>query len=163
MRSVARRQLLTLGVATAVGVADQLTKAWALRNLVGNPRHIAWTFQLNLQYNTGIAFSQATGANTLVTVVAAAVIVALGVVAWRSRGPFAAVVLGLILGGAVSNLADRLVRHHGGAVIDFIDPRWFPVFNIADAAISIGVVLLLVRSLLTGDHEKGTSASVAPQ
>jgi signal peptidase II len=102
-----------------------------------------------LQFNTGIAFSQATGATTLVTVVALAVVVVLVVVAGRSRGTFSAIVLGLIIGGASGNLVDRLIRHHGGAVIDFIDPGWFPVFNVADAAVSIGVVLALVHGMFT--------------
>jgi signal peptidase II len=58
-----------------------------------------------------------------------------------------AVALGLVLGGAVGNLADRLVRGNGGAVIDFIDFQWWPVFNLADVAISCGAVLLVLRSL----------------
>jgi signal peptidase II len=163
MLSRPRRQLIAVAIAGAVVAADQLSKAWALRHLAGGPRHVAWTFQLSLQYNTGIAFSQATGANTLVTVVAAVVIVGLGVVAWRSHGTFTALVLGMVMGGALSNLADRVVRDHGGAVIDFIDPRWFPVFNVADAAISVGVALLLIKSVLSGEREKDEPTSVAPQ
>jgi signal peptidase II len=50
--------------------------------------------------------------------------------------------MGLLLGGAVGNLTDRLVRHHHGAVIDFIDFRWWPVFNLADASITVGALLL---------------------
>jgi signal peptidase II len=50
--------------------------------------------------------------------------------------------MGALLGGALGNLADRLIRHHHGAVIDFIDLRWWPVFNVADAAITVGAALL---------------------
>ena len=52
--------------------------------------------------------------------------------------------MGLLLGGAAGNLTDRLVRHHHGAVIDFIDLKWWPVFNVADASIVCGAILLLV-------------------
>jgi signal peptidase II len=60
-----------------------------------------------------------------------------------------AIALGLVLGGAVGNLADRIFRSPGfgrGAVIDFVDLRWWPVFNLADSAITIGCVLLVLLS-----------------
>ncbi len=142
------RGLLTALVAAAVVAADQATKTWALHHLAAGPRHIVWTLQLDLTYNTGIAFSQVTGATALVTVVALVVLAGLVVVARRTQGTYTAVVLGLVIGGALGNLADRLVRHHHGAVIDFIDLRWWPVFNVADAAISVGIVLAVARSVL---------------
>jgi len=52
------------------------------------------------------------------------------------------------------NLADRLVRHHGGGVIDFIDLQWWPVFNVADAAISIGVVVAVLRAVARGSRDR---------
>jgi signal peptidase II len=55
--------------------------------------------------------------------------------------------MGLLLGGAVGNLVDRLIRHHHGAVIDFVDLRWWPVFNVADASITIGAILLVLSGL----------------
>ena len=58
--------------------------------------------------------------------------------------PVRAVAMGLVLGGALGNLTDRVFRSNGGAVIDFIDPQWWPIFNVADAAISCGIVLLLI-------------------
>jgi signal peptidase II len=67
-----------------------------------------------------------------------------------------------VIGGALGNLADRLVRHHGGAVIDFIDPRWWPVFNIADAAVSVGVVLAIGHSLLSDARRRDTPTKIAP-
>jgi signal peptidase II len=144
-----RRPLLIVAVALAVIASDQLAKTWALHHLVeGRPRHIVGTLWLSLQFNTGIAFSQATGSTALVTVIALCVVAVLLVVAHRTHGTYAAVVMGLIIGGAGGNLVDRLVRHHGGAVIDFVDPRFWPVFNLADAAVSIGVVLALGQSLL---------------
>jgi signal peptidase II len=60
--------------------------------------------------------------------------------------------LGLLLGGALGNLADRVFRHHSGAVIDFIQiVSWWPVFNVADAAIVVGVILLAL-----GYADRGT-------
>jgi signal peptidase II len=61
-----------------------------------------------------------------------------------------AVALGLVLGGALGNLADRLFRSPGfgrGSVVDFVDLRWWPVFNVADAAITCGCVVLVLLSL----------------
>jgi signal peptidase II len=142
-----RRLGAILAVASVIVLADQATKTWALHHLANGPRHLFWTFSLNLQFNTGMAFSQVTGATALVTGAATIVLSVLVVVALRGRGAYTAVVFGLLIGGALGNLADRLVRQQGGAVIDFIDPRWWPVFNIADAAVSVGVVLLVARSL----------------
>ena len=146
-RSRRRLGLISVMVVAVVAI-DQSTKSWALSHLASGPRHVLWTFQLALQFNSGVAFSQATGATTIVTVIGLAVLCALLVVAWRTAGTFTAVVLGLMIGGAVGNLVDRLVRHHGGSVIDFIDPQWFPVFNVADSALTIGVILALGRSVL---------------
>jgi len=150
----ARRGLLIAGVAGAVAALDQATKTLALQHLkVGAPRHLVWTLQFNLTFNTGIAFSQATGATVLVTVVALVVLAALVVIARRSTGTGMAVAFGLIIGGAVGNLIDRIVRHHsGGGVIDFIDFQWFPIFNLADASITVGVLLAAGRSLLSRDR-----------
>jgi signal peptidase II len=147
--SGARRALLIAGIAAIVVAADQASKTWAW-NHYQTPHHVIWTLRFYVTLNTGIAFSQATGSTTLVTIIASALVVALLVVAWRTRGTYTGVVLGLVIGGAVGNLVDRLVRHHGGAVIDFIDLQWWPVFNLSDAAVSIGVVLAAGRSLLAG-------------
>jgi len=144
----AGRNLLIAAVAVAVVALDQATKTWALHHAPrGQARHVIWTLHLEVTYNTGIAFSQVTGATVVVTVVALVVLAALVVVARRTSGIYTAVVLGLVIGGAAGNLTDRLVRHHAGAVIDFIDLRWWPVFNVADAAITVGVVLAVLRGL----------------
>ncbi|GAC1313869.1 MAG: hypothetical protein NVSMB12_06130 [Acidimicrobiales bacterium] len=145
-RALPTRGVLIAAVVAVVVGADQATKTWALHTFANAPRHVVWTLQLVVQFNSGIAFSQATGSTTIVTVIALGVLVGLLVIARRTTGMFTAVILGLVMGGAVGNLADRLVRHHGGAVIDWIDLRWWPVFNVADAALSIGVVLALARS-----------------
>jgi signal peptidase II len=150
---VTRRRLLVAGVAAAVVAIDQITKTLAVDHLkVGVPRHVIWTLQFNLTFNTGIAFSQATGSTPLVIVVGLIVLAALIVIVRRTHGTWTAVALGLIIGGAIGNLADRLVRHHTGGVIDFIDVQWWPIFNVADSAVSIGAVMAAVGALLTRDR-----------
>jgi MFS family permease len=80
-------------------------------------------------------------------VVATVMAVVLVVLARRVRRTSSAVGLGLVLGGALGNLADRLFRGHGGAVVDFITLSHWPTFNLADTAITVGVVLLVVTLL----------------
>ena len=147
-RAGAARTLIIVSVAAVVVAADQATKTWALRSFASEPRHIVWTLRFVVQFNSGIAFSQGTGSTVLVTVIAAAILAVLVVIAARTTGTLTAVILGLVIGGAMGNLADRLLRHHSGSVIDWIDVRWWPVFNVADAAISVGLVLVLLRSML---------------
>ncbi|HET7489112.1 MAG TPA: signal peptidase II [Acidimicrobiales bacterium] len=143
----ARRLLVAGATAAAVVVLDQLAKTWALRALADGPRPVVWTLRLNLSFNSGAAFGLGQGLAPLLVVVAVVLVVLLAGF-WRSSTTTmaAAVGLGLVLGGACGNLADRLVRHHGGAVIDFVDLQWWPVFNVADAAITCGAVLLILTS-----------------
>jgi signal peptidase II len=135
---------LLLAVGAAVVVADQASKTWAEHALASRTVHIIWTLRLRLTLNPGIAFSLGQGSTGLFTALAVAIFAVVAGIAWRSRGRLPAVALGLILGGAGGNLVDRLIRHNGGQVIDFIDLQWWPVFNVADAAIVVGVVLLAV-------------------
>ena len=140
-----RRAALVGAVAVTVTVADQLTKSWALRALDDGPIHLVWTLRLNLSFNSGAAFGLARGLAPLLAVAAVVLVVALLGMGWsRITTPAAGVGLGLVVGGAVGNLADRLVRDHGGAVVDFIDLQWWPVFNVGDAAITCGALLLVV-------------------
>jgi signal peptidase II len=141
----ARRLALVGAVAAAVVTADQLTKSWALRALDDGPVHLVWTLRLNLSFNSGAAFGLGRGLAPILAPLAILLLVALlgfGRSALTSLP--GAVALGLVVGGALGNLADRLFRGHGGAVVDFVDLQWWPVFNLADAAITCGVVLLVV-------------------
>ena len=144
------RWALAAGTAVAVVALDQVTKSWALRSLADGPVHLVWTLHLNLTFNSGAAFGLGRGLAPLL-IAAALVLVALLVGMGRSGPPtpLAAFALGLVLGGAAGNLADRLLRDHGGAVVDFIDLQWWPVFNLADAAISCGAVLLVLAGRRT--------------
>jgi signal peptidase II len=143
-----RRSLLgrVLAVAGAVVVVDQVTKSLALSALRDGPIHLLWTLRLNLTFNSGLAFSQGRGMTGLITIAAVALVAGLLWWARQVTTPGLAAAMGLILGGACGNLADRLVRGHGGAVVDFVDLQWWPIFNVADAALSCGAVLVVVLS-----------------
>lgn len=145
-------------VAAVVAILDQLSKAWVLGLLAARPpgeRFVTLTgfFNLVLTWNRGMSFGLFnTGAalNAVVFTVLAAIIV-LALVLWlrRTREPLLAIAIGLVIGGAIGNVVDRLWR---GAVVDFLDFHlgewhWF-AFNLADAAICIGVALMVIDSLL---------------
>jgi len=139
-----RAKLIRVVAAMAVGVIllDQLTKTLAVDRLSRGPIHLVGSFWLALSYNTGVAFSLATGL-TLPIIIVAAVLVA--VVAWFGRtvpNVAAAVGIGMILGGALGNLGDRLLRGHHGAVVDFVHSGFWPTFNVADSSIVCGSIVL---------------------
>ena len=97
-----------------------------------------------------MAFSQGTGLGPIIGVVALFVIVGLLITVGRSTSRWYPLAVGLIIGGALGNVIDRLVRGEGwlrGGVVDFIDVQWWPIFNVADIAVSVGGVLLLLTSL----------------
>ena len=145
----ARRWALVGLVAAAVVALDQLTKSIAERELANGPVHVIWTLQLNLSYNNGVAFSLGRGWAPVIVpvgIVLVALLVGMGRTVATVAGLLA---LGLVLGGAAGNLTDRLIRGHGGSVIDFIDLQWWPVFNVADAAIVCGGALLVLTGLRT--------------
>jgi signal peptidase II len=133
-------------IAAVVVALDQVTKSIALAHL-GQPRHLFGPFGLSLTFNSGAAFSLFTGSTAVIVVVALAVSALLGFIAARSSSTGMSVALGLILGGALGNLADRLFRGHHGTVVDFITLTHWPTFNVADSCVTIGAILLIVRSL----------------
>ena len=155
MTAASTRRLWSL-VAIIV-VVDQLTKHWALNRLSGGRTiDIIGSLRFNLAFNKGMAFSQATGAGPVIGALAFVIVIV--VVLWirRSATGLAAFAAGLIVGGAVGNLIDRLFRNDAwlrGAVVDFIDLQWFPVFNVADSCITIGAILMVVASLRAGKTE----------
>ena len=138
------RLLLAGAVAAAVVLVDQVTKWWALDRLSSGPIHVVGPLDLALSRNTGSAFSLFQGQAFLLVLVAGVLIAALVVMAWRARTRARASIVGLIIGGATGNLCDRLFRGDHGAVIDFVDLHFWPTFNIADAAITVGCVLVVV-------------------
>lgn len=145
-----RRALALAAVAATVIALDQWTKSWALHNLSAtSPRHVLGPVYLVLSFNRGAAFSLGSGASPVIEVLASALAVA--VIAFSGRAarvgasPVVVIGLGLLSGGALSNLADRLFGDHHGAVVDFIQAvSWWPTFNVADAAITTGAVTVAV-------------------
>ncbi len=150
MRSAGLTALLVL-------LLDLLTKHLALQRLPpGRPVHVIdGFFSLTLMMNPGLAFGMLAGTPAgwrwLVAVLSIGALAVLAVVGLRmlpTGGPLTPLALGLIFGGAVGNLIDRA---RFGAVVDFLDFYWrgyhWPAFNVADASISVGVVVLALRML----------------
>lgn len=139
-----------VAIAGVVVLADQLTKTWALGALDDRDIHLFWTVRLHLVFNKGGAFSLGTGSTWFFVIAAVFVVSVVLLFGRRLLGSrLALVAMGLVLGGAIGNLSDRLFRDTGGAVVDFVDFRWWPVFNVADSAVVIGGILLV----LTGAFE----------
>ena len=124
---------------------DQVTKSIAVAHL-HRPVHLFGPFGLNLTFNSGAAFSLFTGVTVVIVIVAVAVIALLGWIAWRTTTGGLSVALGLIMGGALGNLSDRLLRSHHGSVVDFVTLSHWPTFNVADSGITIGAILVVVLS-----------------
>lgn len=142
-----------LPVAVVVVVVDQLTKHWAVNALVDRNIDVFWTLRLNLSYNTGMAFSQGEGLGPIIGVVALVVVVVLVLNLKQGANRLTSIAVGLVIGGALGNVIDRVFRAPGffrGAVVDFIDFQWFPIFNVADTAITIGGALLVLGAWLRG-------------
>jgi signal peptidase II len=147
-----RLPLLLAAVAVVVVSADQITKYLAVRNLTPDvPVTVidGW-LQLHLFRNSGAAFSMATGMTWLLTLIAATVSVVIVRVSRRLGSVTWAIALGLMLGGALGNLTDRLFRAPGfgrGHVVDFIEYLKFPfmnfpVFNVADSCVVTAAILI---------------------
>jgi signal peptidase II len=138
--------------AVLVYAADQLAKAWALAHLSPDvPRDVVGSaLRFNLTRNAGAAFSIGTGATWILTLIAASVVVVIIVSSRRLGSRGWAWALGLLLGGSVGNLTDRLLRPPGlgrGHVVDFVQlPHW-PIFNVADSAIVTAAVLIGLLAL----------------
>ena len=153
--------MLRLGllVAAVVVIADRMVKWWAIDALADTPYgvEILPFFNLVLVENRGISFGLFGGGTlppSLLAAVALAVTLALVIWLRRVETRLLAAAIGLVIGGALGNVIDRF-RY--GAVVDFLDLHWddfhWPAFNLADAAISVGVVVLLMDALLIG-HER---------
>lgn len=151
-----------LAVSALVIVSDQLSKLWIISHFVfGERLAILSVFDLILVYNTGAAFSFLHDAGGMQRWLFSFVAVAASVwMGWLLRRHAAetlfALSLSLILGGALGNLIDRLAYGH---VVDFLLFHWnehyFPAFNIADSAITVGAALLILDSLRTARRQGG--------
>ncbi|MGO1390609.1 signal peptidase II [Brachybacterium alimentarium] len=141
-------------VGGALAVADQLTKNWAeanLHELVPQP-FLGEFLQLTLLYNSGAAWGMGSGITPVVTCLQVAIVIGVIVFAVRAvRSPWYTLALGLVLGGALGNIHDRLLRPPGpfhGEVVDFLElPHW-PVFNVADMAVVGGALLIVLLGVI---------------
>ena len=135
-------------------VLDQLTKWWALSVLDDRSIDLVWTLRLHLVHNSGAAFGQGQGLGPLLTVLIVVVVVFLVRYASRTGDHITRCIVGAIVGAAMSNLADRVCRADdgpvSGAVVDFVDLQWWPVFNLADAVIVVSGILLVLRGWARG-------------
>lgn len=159
------RVRLLAAIAVLVLALDILTKTIAVAQLEGREpvRILGGLIYLQLLRNPGAAFSLAAGYTWVLTVVAIAVVVVIIRVARKLRSTGWAVALGLVLGGAIGNLTDRIFRAPGplqGHVVDMVSPfapdgRGFAVFNLADSAITCGGGLLVLLALLGRELDGG--------
>ena len=160
---VVRRRLVILFVtALFVYATDVITKVIAVQQLSGRrPVQILGTvFQLELIRNPGAAFSIGVGMTIVFSLLSIAVILAILKTAGRLGSAGWAVVFGLVLGGALGNLTDRVVRSPGflrGHVIDFFHLTHWPVFNVADSAFTVAAVIVVLLVMRNVPLEGGTA------
>jgi signal peptidase II len=157
---VARRYVLLLSIAAVVVGLDQLTKQLALDRLDDGPVHlIDGVLSLRLTFNSGGAFGLLRGLPG-VFLAATLAIVSL-ILLWTRKVEQRSwiVSLGLVVGGGLGNVFDRMFRDLGGRVVDFVDLHVWPVFNVADAAIVTGVVVMLIATSLPSRHKPEEAAA----
>jgi signal peptidase II len=154
MRTRSKRVLLLL-TASAVYIIDRLTKLAALR-LLESDRSIeilSGVFHITMVRNRGAAFGLFKDHTGIFVAISLAVIAAIIIYVWRGdvSSSVAAVSLGLILGGSAGNLVDRIRYGH---VVDFLDFRVWPVFNVADSCITAGAAVLVFVMLVKNVKRK---------
>jgi signal peptidase II len=158
-KSTPRRIYVFVAVAAVVYVIDVVSKIVVVEDLTDHQpiSMLGGLVTLRLTRNPGAAFSTATGYTVLLTLVAIGVVICVTRLAARLGSTVWAVALGLLLGGALGNLTDRIFRSPGplrGHVVDFLElPHW-PIFNLADSAIVLGALLITLQSL-RGVHLDG--------
>ena len=163
-RARRRGALWLFSAAGVVFALDRLTKVWAEQRLPGHPVEvIPGVLTFRFATNPGGAFSLGQDAPWFFATATVLVSVLIVATAFRHTSPVTALALGLVLGGALGNLTDRLTRgeRFTGHVVDFIDLQVWPVFNIADAAIVTGAVILAAGSFL-GDRRTAPETADGP-
>jgi signal peptidase II len=147
--ALTRSGVLAFAITAVVVVADRVTTTLVTDHL-HDVRHVWGPFGLALTYNSGFAFSLFSGRAFAVTVLLCIGVVVLAVVVAQVRTVTLAVGAGLVLGGAIGNLSERIVGGHGGQVPDFITLDYWPTFNLADACVTVGVIIVIVALLFGG-------------
>ncbi|MET0800497.1 MAG: signal peptidase II [Actinomycetota bacterium] len=163
----ARRRAATwlFTAAAVVYLVDRLSKGWAEATLPGHPIDvIPGVVTFRFATNPGGAFSLGQDLPWFFVFATISVSVVIVATAFRHTKPVTAVALGLVLGGALGNLTDRVVRGPGfsGRVVDFIDLQVWPVFNLADSAIVIGALVLAFGSLAADRSGRSAAAEGEP-
>jgi len=148
---------------TSVWLAiDLLTKQWALATLEDDPKHILGPLWLRLARNSGSAFGIASNYGVWIGLLGFAILIATFAIARQFQSKASLVLTGLIMGGAIGNLADRLFRADdgflSGKVVDFIDLTWWPIFNFADMGIVVG--LLGIATMMIMHHSRSSAKEV---
>ena len=152
-----RTSWIGIGAAVAILVLDILTKGWAVSALSdGRDIHIFWTLHFALTHNEGMAFSTGTNIGPFIGMLAIVVIAILVATMRKQSNTMSLVATGCIVGGATGNVLDRVFRGTGfmnGAVVDFIDLRWWPVFNVADIGIVCGAIAVAYSMIVSHPEE----------
>lgn len=162
-----RRWGLVIGALVAVLAIDQWSKRWALERLspdvvggTGDIIEVIGPLQFNLAFNTGASFSMGSGSGGLIGLIAIVIVVVLAFMARKVDSRVQLVLIGVIMGGALGNIIDRATRvgevnpftgevatgFLSGAVVDFIDVQFWPIWNVADMAVVCGGIALAVLS-----------------
>jgi signal peptidase II len=143
---------LAAAIVAVVLVLDQGSKAWAVGELDDGPIEIfGHDIELRLTYNSGSAFSLFRGFTPMLALLAIVIAVVLVRAVRRTQDRWTVVGLALVLGGALGNLADRAFREPrflSGRVVDFVQVGSFPTFNLADSAITVGAILLIILAFV---------------
>ena len=138
-------------IIASVVIADQASKNWALNSLSdGRTIDLVWTLRFNLVFNSGMAFSQGQGLGRMIGLLAIGVAVWLWFSLRKATSRLSVIGTSMLIGGALGNVVDRMFRGEkwlAGAVVDFIDLQWFPVFNVADSAVTVGAAVLIIASV----------------
>ena len=140
------KRLLAWALAAFVIALDQATKQLAVARLTDGAVDVVWTLKFRLTFNSGMAFGAGASLGPLIAIGAFVIVIFLAKSVSRQPHVVNQVAIGVLVGGATGNLIDRIFRSPGvlrGAVIDFIDFGWFPVFNVADMAINLGAAMLI--------------------
>jgi signal peptidase II len=146
----------------AVVALDHLTKFAVVRTLAEGESRPVIDDVLRLSHirNSGAAFGSLRGFGGVLVLAALVGVIAFAAIVVRNPEPLTAIAAGFVAGGAAGNLIDRIFRP--GGVVDFVDFRFWPAFNVADSAITVGAILLLLTGLRTRSKEPDDGEPVRP-
>jgi signal peptidase II len=159
---VRRRTIWVVATVAAIVIADQLTKSWAVAALADGPTVIIGDgddVRFELARNSGSAFSGFQNFTPVLAVLAIGITIFLARAIRTTTDKWILIGLTLVLGGALGNICDRIFRSPGflrGHVVDFIAVGWWPVFNVADSCVTIGAIVLIVRTLFAPANDPNT-------